>query len=139
CNYVPAAIGIMGGHPDKNIEQLLSPSSDLTDDARNTLKNAIRRAFERRQIGSFARQTHAGNRTEGNKFDAYSRLICCMEDGDSIVSFNYDNAFEYVLSSINSSFQSLNLSELSQGERIALELACRDKWIPGDIHAVLTQ
>ena len=135
---VPCSIGIMECYPDQNIEQLLLQSSPLTESNRIVLKKAIGRSFERRQLGRFARLRESHTPGIQHKFDAYARLLCCMEDGDAIISFNYDNAFEFVLACMSSDFRLLNVSELIQGDLSALELQGRDLWIPNELQERLS-
>jgi hypothetical protein len=134
---VPYSIGIMDSYPDQNIEQLLLKSSPLTDGNRTMLKNAICRSFERRQLGRLARLRESHTQGIRHKFDAYARLLCCMEDGDAIVSFNYDNAFEFVLACISKDFGLLNVSELKDDDRSAIEKQGRDLWIPPELQQQL--
>ncbi|GDY06671.1 hypothetical protein LBMAG52_01570 [Planctomycetia bacterium] len=138
-SFVPCAIGIMDSYPDLNMEQLLLPTSPLTEANRNVLKQAIRRTFERRQLGRIAKLIHSPTPGIRYKFDAYARLLCCMDDGDAIVSFNYDNAFEYVVSCISGDFSLLNVSELSPKQLSALSNKGRKRWIPLDLHDSLRQ
>ena len=136
-NSVPCSIEIMNSHPEQNIEQLLLPSSPLTDSNRMVLKNAIRRSFECRQLGRIAKLIPSHTPGIRHKFDVYARLLCCMEDGDAIVSFNYDNAFEFVLACISGTFRFLNISELKDDQSAFLQKQGRDLWISGDLHEAL--
>lgn len=136
---LPNAMAIMDSHSGNDIEQLLLPSSHLTDEDRNVLKRAIRHTFERRQLGRFARLS--GSHTPGivHKFEAYARLVLCMRSGDAVISFNYDNAFEYIMSCVVGNFDLLNLSELSSNQFTALRRQGLHRWVPGDCQALLRE
>lgn len=136
-DVVPCAIGIMDAYPDYNIEQLLLPTSPLTEENRDTLKKATCRTFERRQLGRIAKLIPSHTSSLPHKLEAYARLLCCMEDGDVIVTFNYDNAFEYVLGCIAGVFDLLNIAELSSAQLTFLKNRGRDRWIPRECHDLL--
>ncbi len=138
-SVLPAVMSVMDSHTGTDIEQLLLPSSSLAESERNQLKQAIRRAFERRQLGRFAKLITSPTPGIRRKFDAYARLLCCMDDGDVVVSFNYDNALEYVLSCMSGNFDLLNVSELSPNQLSALQSRGRNLWIPRDCQDELRQ
>lgn len=62
-----------------------------------------------------------------------------MEVGDAIVSFNYDNAFEYVLACMSGVFELLNVSELTNKQHLFLQNEGRDQWIPSECYDGLRQ
>jgi hypothetical protein len=115
-------------NPGKNIEELLSLSSSLADSEKTILKRAIRRGMDRRNLGQILKKF--GNH---GKLGPYSRLICLMEAGDRVVTFNYDNALETPLCLVAGDFSILNTSELdsAQTEYLASERA-RSRWIPDE-------
>jgi hypothetical protein len=125
---LPFAIETLDRHADKNIEVLLSSGSPLSPDEKNLLKRAIRRGFERRNLGRILKVFG-----KHGKLGPYSRLLGLIEEGDTVVSFNYDNALETPLCLESARFDALNSSELSGPEMDYLtDGRAKSRWIPSD-------
>lgn len=128
---LPRARDLMQAHPGQNIEVLLRPDGPLENQPEDQaiLKRAIRRTFERRQLGHLALRFGAPDPSIRYKLDIYARLIGCMEHGDCVVSFNYDNAFEYVYACLTGNTNWLNVSELAPNQLRFLQQEAVHRWI----------
>lgn len=108
---LPEAIHLLDSYPSKNIEMLLESSSPLDNASRALLKRAIRRGFERRNLGRILKVFG-----KHGKLGPYCRLLGLMETGDEVVSFNYDNALETPLCLAAQDFAVLNTGELDSAQ-----------------------
>lgn len=139
---LPQAIRDLEDHADKNIEELLTASTSPLDDAqKKNLKLAIRRGFERRNLGRLLKWL--GN---SKKLESYSRLLSLMDPSDEVISFNYDNALELPLCVVSKDFAYLNVSELSVDQvnyltekKTGKGKTAIEQWIPSDCIASLNE
>ncbi len=131
---LPQSLELLRRNPGKNIEELLSSSSPLTESEKVILKRAIRRGLERMNLG----RIHKVFGKHG-KLGPYSQLLSLMEAGDTVVNFNYDNALETPLCLVAGDFSTLNTAELdsAQSRYLSSEQA-RRRWIPDACVAPLT-
>jgi hypothetical protein len=130
---LPEAIRLLDLHPSKNIEELLAIDSPLGDAAKTLLKRAIRRGFERRNLGRILKVFG-----KTGKLGPYCRLLGLMEAGDEVISFNYDNALEIPLCLASHDFAALNVSELDSAQmRYLTNGEAGDRWIPPDCEGLL--
>jgi len=123
---LPFAIQTLERYADQNIETLLSVGSALDEGDKSRLKRAIRRGFERRNLGRILKVYG-----RHGKLAPYSRLLGLIESGDTVVSFNYDNALEIPLCLASRRFDALNTSELSSAQmKYLTDGRATARWIP---------
>jgi hypothetical protein len=131
---LPQSLDLLRQNHGKNIEELLSSSSSLSESDKTILKRAIRRGMERRNLGRILKVFGSQG-----KLSPYSRLLCLMEAGDVVVNFNYDNALETPLCLVGCDFAILNTTELDSAQiRYLSSDEARRRWIPDACIAPLT-